>query len=131
MAIPGVQAFWALPEVKDVAILPVAGGPDTKLDLSSTPAIAGDTVWVLAQVQHALPTDGYAHRARVISSKGFLAFIYDDPLFRTANTSGAPVVSSDGKVVGVNVGAGKLGNGALLGVADDLTTLQVALSAAR
>ena len=85
---------------------------------------------MLAQVEHPLPTDGYVHRARVIPSQGFLAFIYDEQGFRTANVSGAPIVSADGRVVGVNVGAGHMPNGALLGVADDLPTIQAALAAA-
>ena len=130
VAIPGVHAFWRVPDIKDVAILPVDAGPPTTLDLSAKPAVPGEIVYVLAQVEHPLPTDGYVHRARVIPSAGFLGFIYDEPGFRTANISGAPVVSKDGKVVGVNVGAGRAANGALLGVADDLSVLETALAAA-
>ncbi len=130
VAIPTVRAFWHEQDIKDIAILPVVAGPPTTLGLSSKPAAPGDIVYVLAQVEHPLPTDGYVHRARVVPSSGFLGFFYDEPGFRTANISGAPVVSAEGKVVGVNVGAGHAANGALVGVADDLPTIEAALSAA-
>lgn len=130
VAIPGVRAFWHEQTIKDIAILPDVAGPPTTLDLSSKPGVPGDTVYVLAQVEHPLPTDGYVHRAHVVTSSGFLGFIYDEPGFRTANISGAPVVSAEGKVVGVNVGAGHAANGALVGVADDLPTIEAALAAA-
>ncbi len=130
VAIPGVHAFWRGRDIKDIAILPVVSGPSSTLDLSPRPAAPGDVVFVLAQVDHPFPTDGYVHRAHVIFSSGSLAFVYDDPGFRASNTSGSPVVSEEGKVVGVNVAAGRLPNGALLGVADDLATLETALAAA-
>ena len=122
--------FGKLPDIKDVAILPVVAGPHATLDLSPRPAVPGDVVFVLAQPEPALPMDGYVHRARVIPSNGFLAFIYDEPGFRTANVSGSPIVSEEGKVVGVNVGAGHLPNGVVLGVADNLAVLETALAAA-
>ena len=130
VAIPGVHAFWRVPDIKDIAILPVQAGSPTTLELSPRSAAPGAVVFVLAQAEHPLLTDGYVHRARVIPSRGFLAFVYDEPGFRTANVSGAAIVSADGKVVGVNVGAGHMSNGALVGVADDLATIEAALSAA-
>ena len=130
VAVPGVRAFWHEQNIKDIAVLPVVAGPPTTLDLSPKPAAPGDIVYVLAQVENPSPTDGYVHRARVVASSGFLGFFYDEPGFRTANISGAPVVSAEGKVVGVNVGAGHAANGSLVGVADNLPTIEAALAAA-
>ena len=131
VAIPGIQAFWRLPDVNDVALLPIAKGPKPSPTLSPQPAKPGDIVYVLAQLEHPLPIDLVIHRARVVPSQGYLAFIYDEPRLRTSNISGAPVVSADGKVVGVNVGAGHLANGYVIGVADDLSTFETALSAVK
>jgi hypothetical protein len=128
-AVPGVHAFWRVPDVKDVAVLPVVDGPPTTLTIARAPAKPGDVVWVLAEVEHAGPTDVVAHRARVIPTSGFIGFVYAGAPFDTANISGAPIVDADGQVVGVNVGAGRTPDGALVGVGDDLATLQSALQA--
>ena len=91
----------------------------------------GDVVWLLAQNGNPLQGPVLFHRARVELERGALIYIHDNPTLGTANISGAPVVAADGGVVGVNVAAGWLQNGALVGVADDLATLQAALLAAR
>jgi hypothetical protein len=127
-AIPGVHAFRAVPDVHDVAVLPVLAGSPSHLELSPTDAVIGDIVWLVAKTDDR--PDQFLYRARVFANRDFLGFAYDDPTLRLGNTSGAPIVNSAGMVVGVNVGVGKLPNGALVGVADTLTTLQSALLAA-
>ena len=131
MAIARVQAFRDLSEVRDVAILPITTGPQADLLLASSAPQPGDVVWLLAQSGNPLQGSVLFHRARVELERGALIYIHDNPTLGTANISGAPVVAADGGVVGVNVAAGWLQNGALVGVADDLATLQAALLAAR
>ena len=128
-AIPGVHALRAIPDVYDVAVLPVVAGPPSHLELSPTNAAVGDIVWLVAKTDDR--PNVFLYRARVIATKDFLAFIYDDATLHTANISGAPIVTSAGQVVGVNVGVGRPSGGALVGVADTLTTLRRALLAAK
>ena len=131
MAIAGVHAFRNGSRVDDLALLPVTEGPSSALDLAAAPVTVGDPVWLLARSENPLQASELEHRARVVSDRGTLIFIYDNPLLQTANVSGAPVVSSNGKVVGVNVAAGRLADGMLVGVADDLATLSAAVITAR
>jgi hypothetical protein len=128
-AILGVHAFRSMPDVHDVAVLPVLAGSPSHLALSPTGARVGDIVWLVAKTDDR--PNQFLYRARVIANRDYLAFVYDDATLHAANISGAPIVTGAGKVVGVNVGVGRLPNGALVGVADTLTTLQSALRAAR
>ncbi len=128
-AIPGVHAFKAMSDVHDVAVLPVLAGSPSHLELSPTEVVIGDIVWLVAKTDDR--PNQFLYRARVIANKDYLAFVYDDATLHTANISGAPIVTRAGKVVGVNVAVGRLPDGALVGVADTLTTLQSALLAAR
>jgi hypothetical protein len=128
-AVPGVHAFRAMPDVHDVAVLPVLAGSPSRLELSPTEAAIGDIVWLVAKTDDR--PNQFLYRARVIANNAYLAFVYDDANLHAANISGAPIVTSAGKVVGVNVGVGRLPDGALVGVADSLTTLRNALRAVR
>ncbi len=128
-AIPGVHAFRATSDVRDVAVLPVLAGPPSHLELSPTEAVVGDIVWLVAKTDDR--PNQFLYRARVVANKEYLAFAYDDATLHTANISGAPIVSSTGQVVGVNVAVAKLPDGRLVGVADTLTTLQTSLLTAK
>jgi hypothetical protein len=94
---------------------------------SAAPAV-GDVVRVLA------PTAGRADRqvgAKVVEvGTGSLYFQYDDNTVDVTGTVGAPVVNAAGQVVGINVGAGKMDDGSLIGAASPLGGVRERVEAA-
>lgn len=120
---------------KDVAVFAV-GVPTKKSELkkaSSSPALVllpfaasppavGDVVHVLAP--HVGQTERLSSGKVVEAGNGALYFQYDDPMLNVSGTVGAPVVNADQQVVGVNLGAGKMDDGALIGAATPLEPIR-------
>ncbi|MGL4767143.1 MAG: trypsin-like peptidase domain-containing protein [Formosimonas sp.] len=94
------------------------------LTLANTSPKKGDTVYLLAQVRG---SSQYIHKAVVDGETGTLMnFIYDSSTMNLNATSGAPIVNSQGEVVGVNWG-GYSGDDKLMGISMSLKTIQQVL----
>lgn len=120
---------------KDVAVFAV-GTPATKkeqkaaaenpplhlLSFAATAPAVGDVVYVLAP--HAGKTERVTPGKVVEAGAGTVYFQYDDPAVDVTGTVGAPVVNVAGEVVGLNLGAGKMEDGALIGAASPLGPLR-------
>jgi hypothetical protein len=82
----------------------------------------GDPVWVAAALEG---QPGSLWQAKVVEiSPGFLFFEYTNRELKLDGTTGAPVLDAAGAVVGLNVGFGKLEDGALIGSAAPLAALK-------
>lgn len=114
-------------ELKDIAVFPVAGF-SPGLPLATLDAKPGDAVWLLAKPAAGREVASLLHRARVVTSAGFLAYRYDDQSLGPDQTSGAAVINAAGEVVGLNVGYTRV-QGELIGVGDSLATLQAVAQA--
>ncbi|SHJ09115.1 hypothetical protein SAMN02745163_01284 [Clostridium cavendishii DSM 21758] len=78
----------------------------------------GETVWLAASVYGGAPEDKKLHKAVVVeSTDSKLAFEYENDKLELKATSGAPVLNSAGKVVGLNIGSMK-NKGKVIGVAN-------------
>ncbi|TPG42385.1 serine protease [Sphingomonas koreensis] len=134
IAIPSAHPMDAADQsgaIYDVAVFRTSppGDASPGLTLAVSPPKEGDRVWLVAKAQG---STSLLHSAHVLGSKnGALLFAYDDPKLDLQATSGAPIVDTDGKVVGLNLG-GDYDNGAktVIGVADDLAVLTTAVATA-
>jgi len=68
--------------------------------LASQPLAAGDIVWLIARLRNGSP-DKVAHRAQVLLLNEWVIIQFDDPDILTGGTLGAPVLNTDGQVIGV------------------------------
>jgi hypothetical protein len=137
LAIEGAHAMGALTGLRDIAIMPVSGqdviaaaGPKIALALAPNAPRAGEKVWLVAQTVDRGHAGQRLFAAEVLSLEGCLAFAYEAADLDLSNTSGAPVVDIEGRVVGVNVAVSHYA-GAIIGFADDLDTVRSALRTGR
>ena len=124
-AIPveGAHPMGPLNTLKDIAVFPVKGR-SPGLSLAEADVTPGSVVWLLARVKSGGETNTILHRAIAGSSVGYLVYRFDDRFIGLDQTSGGAVLNSTGEVVGLNVGYGRATDGALVGVANRLTTLR-------
>lgn len=107
-----------------------AGAQPARLKLARQAPKVGDQIWLLAQVAGGAPNTQLLHRATVRQAKDEgLIYQYDNATLELRATSGAPLINSDGDVVGINLGGGNQ-NG-LIGIGDSLTSLRSALASAK
>jgi hypothetical protein len=125
---------------KDVAafVVKVATGldrlsatPKTPLATRTLAAAApkvGDTVWVAARFKD---REDKLFPAEVVeSSDESLFYKFADATLALDATSGAAVIDGDGAVVGIQLGGGKMADGALIGSANPLASVKMRLEAA-
>jgi hypothetical protein len=93
----------------DVAAFPIAeAGSMIPLSLASVRPKVGDAVWLVASIVGKEKAGELQHAARVVmSDDDALVFEYEDPTLELRATSGAPVLSTKGEIVGVNLSSGK------------------------
>lgn len=103
------------------------------LSLAASRPSTGSKVWLVAQVEGQSQGASNLHGATIIGFEdGAMLFAYDDPKINLDATSGAPIVDSSGKVVGLNLGGGYDAEAkTVVGVADDLQVLTKALETAK
>lgn len=78
----------------------------------------GETVWLAASVLDGEPQDKKLHKAVVtISNEKMLEFKYENPNLNLRATSGAPILNSEGMVVGINLSVYNEGKD-LIGIAN-------------
>ena len=68
--------------------------------LADKPPAIGDIVWLIARLRNG-PPDKVAHRAQVLLLNEWVIIQFDDPDILTGGTLGAPVLNTDGQVIGV------------------------------
>jgi hypothetical protein len=68
--------------------------------LADKPPAIGDIVWLIARLRNS-PPDKVAHRAQVLLLNDWVVIQFDDPDILTGGTLGAPVLNTDGQVIGV------------------------------
>ena len=68
--------------------------------LADKPPAIGDIVWLIARLRND-PPDKVAHRAQVLLLNEWVIIQFDDPDILTGGTLGAPVLNTDGQVVGI------------------------------
>lgn len=120
--------------VNDVAVFPLNGKLATSsLALAANAPAIGARVWLVAKMQDEGESASLLHPATVVGfQNGAMLFSYDDPNIDLKATSGAPIVDSSGRVVGLNLGGGyDPESKAVVGVADDLDVIRKALSKAK
>ncbi len=106
-AVPGAHAHSEPGASRDIALFP-AESDATALAVCTTASAVGDAVWLVAQVQGGEAPDVLLHRATVASVRAdYVVFEYDNASLDLRATSGAPVVSSEGCVAGINIGANR------------------------
>lgn len=131
IAIAGAQAMDPAGQVNDVAVFRASAGADgtAGLTVAALPPKRGDRVWLIAEVQG---SNSPLHPAHILGEQnGALLFAYDDPKLDLRATSGAPIVGTDGKVVGLNLGGGYDSEAkTVIGVADGLAVLTRAVAIA-
>jgi len=95
-----VAAFWAQ---KDSNI--------GRAKLAQSPPKAGDAIWLAASLIDGPERDQPLHRAIVrLSKKEGINFEYENPKLNLTATSGAPLLDSEGNVIGINVSVIDLGD---------------------
>jgi hypothetical protein len=99
------------------------------LSLAAKVPQKGDSVYVAAQV--GADKDSRVHKATVVESNDkWLFYEYADSALDIAGTNGAPVLNEAGKVIGMNLGGGKMDDGKLIGSANPLNPIQQRLTEA-
>ena len=68
--------------------------------LADKPPAIGDIVWLIARLRNG-PPDKIAHRAQVLLLNDWVVIQFDDPDLLTGGTLGAPVLNTDGQVIGI------------------------------
>jgi hypothetical protein len=88
---------------KDLEVFPLK--PDQKCDvfeLAEKQPQNGSPIYMFARLRG--ETEPKMIPGKVVrSSDSELVYVFDDDIFNAAGTSGAPIIDSDGKVVGMNV----------------------------
>ena len=91
---------------KDLALFVVASPANAKnFKLAATMPKIGDHVWVYARLRGTNEAKLFSAIVSEITSAR-LRYIFDDPSFNIAGTSGSPVLDQKGEVVGMNLGGG-------------------------
>ncbi|MDP4182420.1 MAG: serine protease [Bacillota bacterium] len=109
-----------VPEIdKDIAVF--IGTSDLKINkfkINAGLPKEGDNVWLAASVYGGAPENQKLHKATITSvgEKG-LYFKYENSNLKLQATSGAPILNSDGQVIGINISMISK-NGDLIGVAN-------------
>lgn len=133
LAIAGAAAGADLEAMNDISAFPITLDAESRsrtLRLATTPAKAGDTVWLVTRLLRGAPATRLLHRAEVgrVTSGGTLLFVYEASEIEIQATSGAPIVNERGEVVGVNFG-GLTREGRTIGIATGLPAVRAALTA--
>lgn len=91
---------------KDLSIFELSADTDGYLELSKEKPSKGDTVYLFARLKKHKEGDPLLHPATVIESTDTtLDYRYKNGFLNPRATSGAPILNSDGKVVGMNIAA--------------------------
>lgn len=107
------------------AVAPVALAPRV---LATAAPRVGDPVWLASKVAG---KEGAAWSAKLVEvTPGFLFFEYVDRDLDLAGTNGAALIDATGAVVGLNLGGGKMEDGALIGSASPAAAVLARVSAA-
>jgi len=103
--------------------------PLKPLVLAQDAPTKGDKVYVAAQIGDDKKTRTY--EAKIVESNDkWLFFEYADNALDIAGTNGAPVLDESGKVVGMNLGGGKMDDGKLIGSANPYSAIHKRLTEA-
>lgn len=107
----------------------VAPVPLSTLAFATKAPKAGDSVWLGARING---KDGVLWPAKVVEvAPNSLYFEYTDKTLDLAGTIGAPLLDATGAVVGMNLGFGKMEDGALIGSASPLAALKQRVETSR
>jgi len=88
----------------DVALFRLQPSAPQAVALATKPPALGDIVWLIARLRNGAP-DKVAHRAQVLLLNEWVVIQFDDPDILTGGTLGAPVLNTDGQVVGILSGS--------------------------
>lgn len=78
---------------------------DDAVTISPTLPSVGSPIWIIAHVRGGVPQGQYMHPAKVTDSgQKWLVCEFDNPQIITNGASGAPVINSEGQLVGVYKG---------------------------
>lgn len=92
------------------------------LALAAAAPKVGDPVWLASRVQG---REGMAWAAKVVEVQANALYLeYADKELDLTATSGAPILDAKGAVVGLNLGGGKMDDGALIGAASPVGALK-------
>lgn len=112
-----VAAFLAAEVEKKISI--------GKLYISDQLPALGEEVWLAASVVGGDPAWVKLHKATVVrSAEDVIMIHYDNPNLVLRATSGAPVLNKEGKVIGLNIAAGKDAIGRLIGILNPCTSFK-------
>jgi hypothetical protein len=130
LLIPEAKRFTNEVMSTDVAAFPIANpGSMVPLPVASSRPKVGDMVWLVAAIV-GQKSGELQHPARIVlSDDDALVFEYVDPTIELRATSGAPILSGKGEVVGINLSGGKNGT-KLIGTAGSIPNLRKQIAAA-
>lgn len=121
-------AAFSVAETSLTGLSAVQQVPLAPLAFAAKAPKVGDPVWLASPVEG---QQASLYPGKVVEiSAGFLFFEYTDRSLNLIGTSGAPILDASGAVVGMNVGFGKMEDGALIGSAAPLGALKQRLEAA-
>lgn len=123
-----VAVFSVLVDTSISRLQAVEQVPLAPLSFAARAPKVGETVWLASPVDG---QKGSMWQAKVVEiSPNFLFFEYANRDLVLNGTTGAPILDSSGAVVGLNVGFGKMDDGALIGSAAPYAALKQRVEAA-